>query len=820
MARTSMVCFPKCVAIVLLLSAASFAQTFARDRVRRPVDDGQMSIVAGNVHAFAKPEFDQGRADGNMKINRAAIVFRPSPAQQSALEALLASQQDRTSSSYHKWLTPEQYADRFGMTRNDLAKVSAWLQSKGLTVDETARGRNRVFFTGTVAQIEDTFRAEIHHYEVSGEAHFANATELSVPAAFAHTVLSFGNLNDFHPKPRARRPSPKFTSSTSGNHFLAPNDFATIYDLGPLYAAGFDGTGETIAVVGDSAITLSDIDAFRSLSGLPANEPQVITVAGTGTPTHNSDEVEADLDLEWSGAVAKGANIIYVLVGPNANGGAFDALTFAIDNKVAPVISNSFGLCEADMGTANAQATQVSVRQAIAQGQTITSPTGDTGAADCEGDLQTTPAVATLGLAVDVPASIPEVTGVGGSEFMGDAGGGVPPITTPFWNAGNDAGGGSAIKYIPEMAWNDSPVTGTGPMLSTVLSGGGGGVSTIFAKPSWQTGTGNRNVPDLSLNASPNHDGYLICSTTDSAGNSACTNGFRDSQGFLDVVGGTSAGPPTFAGIVAIINQATRGAKPSGQGLVNPILYSLATTKPAAFHDIITGNNRVSCTAGTPNCPSTPPAGCTVPCIGFVASAGYDQATGLGSIDANNLVRAWPNFSSTPDFAVGGSAVNLSAPGQSGASTVTVTAMNAFGGTVSLSFTPCSATAEITCSLSASSVSVNNSGATATLSVSTIAPSALAKASPQVGSGAGWFASGGGALLAGFFVMGAPSRRRRWSGLLGILLLTLVAAGISCGGGSSSHTSNPGTPAGTYTIAVTATSGSLTHTTNVAITVQ
>src|SRR4029077_9131063 len=314
MARTSVVCFPKCVAIVLLLSAVSFAQTFARDRVRGPVDDSQMSIVAGNVHAFAKPEFDQGRADGNMKINRAAIVFRPSPAQQSALEALLASQQDRTSSSYHKWLTPEQYADRFGMTRNDLAKVSAWLQSKGLTVDETARGRNRVFFTGTVAQIEDTFRAEIHHYEVSGEAHFANATELSVPAAFAHTVLSFGNLNNLHPKPRARRPSPKFTSSTSGNHFLAPNDFATIYDLGPLYAAGFDGTGETIAVVGDSAITLSDIDAFRSLSGLPANEPQVITVAGTGTPTHNSDEVEADLDLEWSGAVAKGANIIYVLV--------------------------------------------------------------------------------------------------------------------------------------------------------------------------------------------------------------------------------------------------------------------------------------------------------------------------------------------------------------------------------------------------------------------------------------------------------------------------------------------------------------------------
>jgi subtilase family serine protease len=827
MARTSMVCFPKCVAIVLLLSAAvSFAQTFARDRVRGPVDESQMSIVAGNVHAFAKPEFDQGRADGNMKINRAAIVFKPSPAQQSALEALLASQQDRTSSNYHKWLTPEQYADRFGMTRNDLAKVAAWLRSKGLTVNETARGRNRVFFTGTVAQIEDTFRTEIHRYALDGEPHFANATELSVPAALADTVLSFGNLNDFRPKPRLRVAKPDFTSNISGNHLVAPGDFATIYDLGPLYAAGLDGTGETIAVVGDSAINLSDIDAFRSASNLPKNEPQTIVVSGTGTPTHNGDEVEADLDLEWTGAVAKGANIIYVLVGPNANGGAFDALTFAIDNKVAPVISNSFGLCEADMGTANTQATQVSVRQAIAQGQTITSPAGDAGAADCDGDLPTTPAVATLGLAVDVPASIPEVTGVGGSEFnpmldpkaTQDPNNSACYLATAFWSGScSPTSGPSALSYIPEVVWND---TAASVALGHGIDAGGGGASTIFPRPAWQTGTGQRQVPDISLNASNFHDPYLICSqaffTSNNSTATSCTSGFRASDNSLAAAGGTSVGAPTFAGILAIINQATRAAKPSGEGNVNPELYSLAANLPKAFHDITAGSNSVPCTAGTPNCPSG--ANPQLPCCN--ATIGYDEASGLGSIDANILIRNWPNFSSAPDFAVGGSAVNLSAPGQSGASTVTVTAMSGFSGTVNLSFTPCSTTAEITCSLSASSVSVNNSSTTATLSVSTIAPSALAKASPQVSPGLGWFASGGGALLAGFFVMGAPSRRRRWSGLFGILFLTLVAAGISCGGGSSSHTSKPGTPAGTYTIAVTATSGSLTHTTNVAITVQ
>jgi subtilase family serine protease len=573
MARTSVVFFPRCVAIIWLLGAISFAQTVAQDRVRGPIDDSQMYVIPGNVHGLAKPDFDQGRPDGNMKINRAAIVFKPSPAQQGALEALLAAQQDPTSSNYHKWLTPEQYADRFGMTQNDLARVSAWLQSKGLSVNGTARGRNRVFFTGSVSQIEETFRTEIHRYQVDGESHFANAAELSVPAAMADTVLSVGNLNDFRPRPRVRRVDARFTSSISGSHFLAPDDFATIYDLKALYASGFDGTGQTIAVVGDSAVTLSDIDTFRSVSGLPANEPQVVTVAGTGTPTHNGDETEADLDLEWSGAVAKGANIIYVLVGPTANGGAFDALTFAIDNKVAPIISNSFGLCESDMGAANAQATRTSVLQAIVQGQTITSPTGDTGASDCEGDLQTVPAVASLGLGVDTPASIPEVTGVGGTEYHGDVSPGNPAT---YWNSTNNGANGSAIQYIPEMAWNDSPQTGTGPTLSTELSAGGGGASTIFQKPKWQTNSGTmRDVPDIALNASPNHDGYLLCTQ------GSCVNGYRRSDNSLAVVGGTSAGAPTFAGIVAIINQATKSS--AGLGNVNPELYTLAASESATL---------------------------------------------------------------------------------------------------------------------------------------------------------------------------------------------------------------------------------------------
>jgi subtilase family serine protease len=832
MVKTCVVCFSRCVAVFLLLcvGAISYAQAAAQDRVLGPVDDSHMNVVEGNRLALARPEFDQGRADGAMKINRASIVFKPSPAQQNALEALLAEQQDSSSANYHKWLTPEQYADRFGMTPSDLAKVASWLRSKGLAVNETARGRNQIFLSGTVAQIEDAFRTEIHHYQVNGETHFANAIEPSAPAAFADAVRGFRGLDDFRPKPRSHVVKPHFTSSLWGNHYLAPGDFVTIYDLQQLYDSGFDGTGEAIAVVGDSSIAMSDIEAFRSASHLPANDPQIMVVPGTGTP-NNTDEAEADLDLEWSGAVAKGADIIYVVVGPSANNGAFDALSFAIQNNVAPVISNSFGNCEANLGGAGAGSFVLMLRQeaqqANLQGQTITSATGDSGAADCEASGST---IATSGLAVDVPASIPEVTGVGGSEFMGDLQGVVSngcAAATPFWSSScSPTSGPSALSYITEMAWNDSPMTGNGTKLSTTLSAGGGGASAVFGKPPFQTFVltphdNKRDVPDISLNASLEHDAYLFCTA-----GSCVNNSYRGSDGqSLAVVGGTSAGAPTFAGILAIINQATKPGNPPGQGNANPELYTLAMTTSTAFHDITTGSNRVPCQAGSPNCPSTPPAGCTVPCIGFTAVAGYDQATGLGSIDANVLVRNWTNFSTKLDFAVGGTAVNLSAPGQSGSSMITVIPMNGFGSTmVNLSLTtPCPAAAFITCTLSPSSVSVNGSSATATLSVSTMAPHALAGSSAEVRcpAGTGWFAASAGTLLAGFFALGVPSRRRRWTGLLGLLFLTFVAAGLSCGG-SSPHQLTGGTPVGTYTVTITAAdaSGTLSHATNVTITVQ
>jgi subtilase family serine protease len=671
-----------------------------------------------------------------------------------------------------------------------------------------------------VAQVESAFHSEIHHYNVNGEKHFANADELSVPTALAGAVQGFRGLDDFRPRPHLRMPaSSKYTSSVSGNHFLAPEDFATIYDLTALYTLDIDGTGQTIAVVGDSDVTLSNIGTFRTLSGLSAtNLPVKLLVPSSGTAIVPSagEQIEAYLDLEWSGAIAKNANIVYVYVG-NGNLTVWDALEYAIDNTNhdvnAQVVSTSFGFCEPGLGATFAGQLQTLVQFGNSLGETVVAAAGDSGAADCDND-----SAATLGLAVDLPAGVPEVTGVGGGEFTGDSTTGA----NTYWNGSNDADNGSAIMYIPEEVWNDTVEQGA-------LDAGGGGVSTFFGKPSWQSGanflSSGRNVPDVTLSASNNHDPYLLCTGTNSVtgdGLQTCAtgDGFRDSSGNLDPVGGTSAGAPTFAGIVALLDQAVN---PAGLGNINLQLYPLATNTPSAFHDITSGNNIVPCVAGTPSsdpvalrCPTT-----GTPQIGYSAAVGYDQASGLGSVEAFNLVTNWPGFSNTPTYAVGGTAVIVSSPGSPGTSTITVDALNGFNGTVNLTCTPpSSATALITCSIPAS-VTVNGTNTTTTLTVNTTAAHFVPGTFSAANRGMGWFAASGGGLFAGVLVMGVPSRRRKYTAMFGMVLLAFAVTGVACGGGSSSTgPTNPGTPAGNYTVVVSAVSGSISRTLNVSVTVK
>ena len=811
-----------CATLLLITGGGTgTSQVTSRNRILRPVDAAQVAWVRGTAHPMARPQFDRGRTDTTKALS-ATLSFRLSSAQQSDMDLLLHEQQDRTSPNYHKWLTPEQYAARFGMTSADLAKVTAWLQSQGLTVDGISRNRNEINFSGSVGQVEYALKTELHDYSINGEQHFANSTDVAFPAAFSSQVLSVRGLDDFYPKPRIR-PQPRFTSNVSGNHFLIPGDFATIYNLPP----ALDGTGVTIAVIGQTIVNHTDLAAFRTAAGLPAaSSSNFITtnVPGTGTiPTCTGDETEADLDLEWSEAVAKNATINYVVAGlgtgttcNNRTKNVFDALKYAIDNNIGRVISISYGNCEANLPGGFPLTMQRWAQEANAQGQTISGPSGDQGAADCESAAATS---ASHGLAVDVPAAIPEVTGVGGTEFSGDAGvcanntctGGTAPADSPYWSGSNSAtSGASALQYIPEVTWNDTS--------GSQISSGGGGASTVFGKPSWQAGTGvpsdgKRDVPDVSLSGSNGHDPYLICSQDFFSGVSSpptsCTTGFRASDQTLAAIGGTSAGAPTFAGIVALLNQATGS---NGLGNVNPMLYSLFANNASThvFHDITSGTNKVPCTSGTKNCP----AGTTS--IGFTAETGYDQVTGLGSVDVTKLVNAWLAAAPAADFYLDG-LVSKTSAGQTGSSTVTVTALNGFAGTVDLTCAP-NASVQITCTLTPTSVDFSSSQTpTAKLSLATVADLRSPFGPHSHGL---WFAASGG-LFAVVLLGGLPSRRR-WLTLFSLIVFGLLMNAVGCGGsGSASQKQqSQGTSAGTYLITVTGTSGALSRTATVSLTVQ
>jgi uncharacterized protein (TIGR03437 family) len=611
---------PKCpnswtVAVAAIFCAASaLAQS---SRITQNVDNRQRTALAGNIHpkalAAATAGNDQGRVTPSLAIPYITVTLAPSASQQADLEKLLTEQQTPGSRNYHRWLTPEEYGQRFGVGDADLSKITQWLQEQGLQIVSVARGRSWIAVSGTAAQVEAAFQTEIHSYLADGETHFANASAPSVPAAFGPVVKGIRGLDDFRMKPRSRpaasKPNlskpdvskPHYTDG-QGNNYVAPGDFATIYDVTPLYSAGINGTGQKIAIAGQIEVNLSDIQQFQSMFDLPANNPQMLLVPGSSNPGSNpnsGDLAESDLDLEWSDAVAPNATIVFVY-----SSDVMTSLQYAIDQKLAPVVSVSYGSCELETPASEYNAFVAWGEQANAQGITWFAASGDDGAADCADSENP-------GLAVDLPGSTPGVTSVGGTQYVEGTG--------AYWNATNNANGSSALSYIPETTWNTSAEDGE-------PSASGGGASVLFSKPSWQTGPGvpadnARDVPDVSLNASDDHDGHLVYTS-----------------GSLQVYGGTSVSAPSFAGLTALLNQKLGSG---GVGNINPKLYSLAQSNPSIFHDVTTGNNivTVTCSRRQPDCTDTP--------VGYYAGVGYDQATGLGSVDAYKLVSGWNGESTT-----------------------------------------------------------------------------------------------------------------------------------------------------------------------------
>jgi subtilase family serine protease len=800
----------KCFVFSLTLGVAlsAFSQTRAVNRITQAIDDRDTISLRGNVHPMLQKAADRGRMDGGTKLEGVSLVFKRTAAQEAAAEKLLADQQNPNSPMYHKWLTPEQYADRFGLSADDMNKVTAWLRSQGFTVNRTARGRTQVWFSGTVGQIETVFRTEMHRYIVKGEEHFANSIEPSVPSAMGDLVLGVHSLSNFRPKPRVRmkwgvaetvKPNFNFGSST---HFVTPDDWTTIYNVKALYTAGFNGAGQTIAIAGQSEVNNADIDAFRAAAGLPARTAgnfvrRLVPNSGTGTVV-SGDVGESSLDLEWAQGVAKGANEVFVYTGNSSTFNVFDAFIYAIDQNLAPILSMSYGNCEQNLPSAFLTSVVQLTEQASLQGQTIAAASGDFGAADCD-DLPGLPAQG--GLGVDIPGALPYVTSVGGSAFNGD-------IASPgtFWNSSNNGSNGSAKSYISETTWNDV-------ILVNQLSAGGGGASSVFSKPSWQTGTGvpndgKRDVPDIALAAAPNHDGYMLCVNDPGATppQLPCSGGFLDSTNQPDIAGGTSFGAPTFAGIVAILNQKTG----SRQGNINPALYALSAANVGAFHDITTGNNIVPCDPATVDCPTSGTAQ-----YGFSAGPGYDLVTGLGSIDAAVLVNNWNSGNPTvADFTMFGNVVGIAAPGASGSSTINVDARNGYSGIITFTCTA-PTSAKIGCTVSGSPLTLGGgtTSGTVTVSISTAAAGLAPGTAPL------WL-GGSGAIFAGVLVFGVPARRRKLTMALTLATITLILSAVGCGGSSKSSGGGTGTPAGSYVVSVTGSDGTTSHTTNIAVAVQ
>ena len=817
---------------LLCLSESLLGQgPLLKDRVVRAVDTSQVTTVHGNVHPLARPEFDQGRVDPSMPMH-VTMTFKTTAAQQAELDTLLAAQQERGSPDYQRWLTPEQFGSRFGLSQADIDKVTGWLESQGFRVETVPASRNMITFSGTAQQVESALHIEMHRYVVNGNAHYANASDPSIPAALAEVVLGFRSLNNFQLKPRVlRKMNPRFTSSVSGNNYIAPPDFATIYDVNSLYQQGLTGAGQKIAVVGQSDINRSDWVAFRSNSSC-SNCAQLSTNSGllqiiyvTSNPGLQQGDIdEANLDVEWAGAVAPDATVIFI-VGDPVNGGVSDALNYAITTTPipAPVISTSYGDCEADFAASDIGSMQSLYKQANAEGITVLAPAGDNGPADC--DFSSNPnspiTASTQGLAVDLPGALEGVTSMGGAEFN-EAGG-------TYWKPalGTDVVS-SALSYIPETTWNDTNASINGASIG--LSAGGGGSSTAIPKPAWQTGTGvpndgARDVPDVSFSASPIHDAYLICSenfnSTNNTFSPTCVSpfGFRDSAGGnLAAVGGTSVGPPVMAGIVALINQST---KSGGSGNINRVLYPLAARFPNAFHDISTGNNQV---------PFSPPCVASTQ-IGYNALPGYDLATGLGSIDAFVLVTNWTavfpastaNAPSSVDFSLAFTPAQVAVKrGTCGSGTVMLTRLNGFEGTPSFTCTVPAALGSTTCAV-APAVS---SGFDA----------------PRNYEELGWWGvvgillAGIALILASFGWSGASERESRaWPRLVpGFVLLTMLAILIGCGGSSKSSNTGGNTqvsypfaiqvpssaPVASGTVTVNAAIGGINHSAQITVTTQ
>ncbi len=984
-----------------LCGAVALAQAVAPSvRIVRPIEESARVTLKGNTHPLANARNDRGRVSPDLPMTDLILVLSRSPEQQAAFDKFVAGQYDPGSPDFHHWLAPEQVGAEFGPSASDIATISNWLTGHGFTVDKVSKDRMSIRFSGTAGQVESAFHTEIHHLEARGVQHIGNFSDPQIPAALAQVVVGPKSLHNFFARPRSRlgskvirdtatgkwrrvsedstgsgasgaakpgkaRPEFGISVPASGNTLpylvedVTPYDFATIYNILPLWTAStpVDGTGQTIAIAGTSAINfgtsvaggngVNDLATFRSTFGLPAyttgqftmfsGNSQPLTVC-TDTAASAlcgiNDLLENTLDVEWSGAIAKGANVVLVASYPasSTDDNLFDSESYIVDNKTANIMNVSYGQCELFYGTAGNVENYNLWQTAASEGIAVFVSAGDGGSAECDdgGDTIGNPYSAQYGLSVSGLASTPYNTAVGGTDFNWCS----PASTTectaaPYWSSTNAANGSSALGYVPEVPWND---TCAGPLAVSFLEGqasqynitgvsdaetacnfvynqwstiyqdtggapngvnlsyyvdtvgGGGGASGCIVssstssvngnctagatstgattnpdtgaaqgsisltnngwpKPSWQTGVagipsdGVRDIPDISFFGSDgflSSSSYLVCVSALDTSNATCSYS-PTSEPTAQEVGGTSAATATMSGVMALINQKAGEA----QGNPNAEFYSLAakqtysncsaekatTANVCYFNDIDTYTNAMPCdygaTEGDPSQAGIQSPNCSILNSGdligilpsYSAGVGYDQATGLGSLNVANVVNGWAN-PSTSTFTLTATTPAAVAPGTSASSTVTVATTDGYSGTVTLSCAltssnPSTATDAPSCSIATPTVTLNSSATsgTANVTITTTAATTSQLIAPHPrGEGQRWMSEG--AVLALLMFFGVPIRRRYWRSVLSAVLAIAALSGLTgCGNFWEAPVTSTatGTTAGTYTFTVTGT---------------
>ena len=709
-----------------LCTHTMWGQTSATSHPRlssQVVDPNIRLPLSGSTPLLSGQATDTGKLAGSEVLKDMKIVLRRSSKQQADLKAFLEDVQNPASPSYHQWLSPESVGERFGASDDDIAAVSLWLTGNGMTITSISKNRTVITFTGTESEFESAFQAEMHQYDLKGEARVASSSMPSVPAALAPALAGLATLRNANIHPLHTKPTlttfrtgkgwsgnsmgpvdqagsdakPQFTGIISGNNYplVGPADFGSIYGATALWNSGVKGTNQSIAIVAESNIALSDIDAFRKAFGLPAAKVNVTVLGPDPGLDASGSEGEALLDTEWAGAIAPDATInLLVAQDSTVQAGILIAAEYAVDYNISPILNLSWGACELGLGASGNQYLEDLWSQAAAQGISVIVSSGDAGSVACDQSQY----YANYGQQVNGLASTEHATAIGGTDFYGNTEG-----VTKYWSVTNDPTTLLSVKsYITESAWNNScanplillhaagfgfPETTVGSLCDKELSvlttgGGGGGISNCtdsdsskqksctggHPAPAWQQSlsgigsAGKRHVPDVSLFAgSALWDSAYVYCEADQATGDMCDN--KNGTMTALAAGGTSFGAPAFAGIVALINQ----QQGSRQGNVNKYLYALAAKQNAnsilatncqsgsgadlsscIFHDIVLGTISEPCSAGTIVDPTT---GALCVAIdpqkylgvtpGYAATPGYDVATGLGSINVGLLASNW-----------------------------------------------------------------------------------------------------------------------------------------------------------------------------------